>query len=239
VSLQPATRYEAAPRPPAFLGSSRGSIPLDLTSSVTVLEQLGYRPAALQAPAVVTEWDDCPLHPDQEALFVQFQPLVRRLLQHYGKTPELRNDLTGEIYYQFCRAVAAYDPARGIPICVYLPRMLSQRMLNYVRDNWRVESFEAPLETSAGETSESQSAVPAEDWNETLAAKEVRGALPSALARLPHRQRLVLVWRYYEGFRVEQIAEQMQVEPAAVRSLLRHGIAALRRQLAPEASAGV
>jgi RNA polymerase sigma factor (sigma-70 family) len=104
-------------------------------------------------------------------------------------------------------------------------------MFNYVRDYWRGESRYLPLETGEGESVERQLPAVEENWDENLVAEEVKDALPAAIARLPHRQRLVVVWRYYDARSFEEIAEQLQVKPATVRSLLRHGIAALRQQL--------
>ena len=49
---------------------------------------------------------------------------------------------------------------------------------------------------------------------------------------MPHRQRLVLVWRYYDERSYEEIAAQLQIKPATARSLLRHAVAALRQNLA-------
>lgn len=171
--------------------------------------------------------DDCPTWVDREALYQQFRPLVNSLLRRYGKTPELKQDLSGEIYYRFCRLVEAYDPSRGIPICAYVARMLSQSVFNYVRDYWRGESrlVQLPDEHQLEETI---GAVATPAYEDSLIAEELRSALPAAIARLPHRQRLVVVWRYYDNRSFEEIAEELQVKPATVRSLLRHGIAALR-----------
>jgi RNA polymerase sigma factor (sigma-70 family) len=174
--------------------------------------------------------DECPANPDREALYEQFQPLVGSLLRRYGKTVELRKDLTGEIYYQFCRLVAAYDPARGIPVCAYLHNMLKQSVFNYVRDYWRKESRYIQLDQDQRDAAaETPNAGPAPV--DCVIAQEIRGALPAAIAQLPHRQRLVVVWRYYDGRSFDEIAEQLRVKPATARSLLRHGVNALRKQL--------
>jgi RNA polymerase sigma factor (sigma-70 family) len=178
--------------------------------------------------------DECPRDPDCDALLAQFQPLVNSLIRRYGKTPELRKDLVGEIHYQFCKLVAAYNPDRGIPICAYITHMLSQSVFNYVRDFWRRESRYVPLD---GTELNDRARVPTENpCDQKLMAEEVWNALPAAIARLPHRQRLVVVWRYYDGRSFDEIAVQLGVKPATARSLLRHAIAALRRQFGPTSS---
>ena len=56
--------------------------------------------------------------------------------------------------------------------------------------------------------------------------------LPHLIARLPKRQKQVVIWRYYEQRSFEEIAELLNVKPATSRSLLRHGLANLRKSLA-------
>jgi DNA-directed RNA polymerase specialized sigma24 family protein len=53
-------------------------------------------------------------------------------------------------------------------------------------------------------------------------------ALRAALARLPRRQRAVLVLRYFAGLGVTATAQALGVSPAAVRSLTHRAIVALR-----------
>lgn len=185
-------------------------------------------------PHILVGAGDCPTEIDREALYQQFQPLIAALIRRYGKDAELRLDLRGEIYYHFSCLVDAYDPQRGIPLVAYLTRMLSQRVFNYVRDYWRTEfrhqltDVEFLEETNAGTTGP-------EDCLERMAAEEVTSALPAAIGLLPYRQRLVLVWRYYDGRSFAEIAEELQVKEATVRSLLRHGVNALRKRMAATA----
>ena len=52
-----------------------------------------------------------------------------------------------------------------------------------------------------------------------------------ALGLLPHRQRAVLVLRYYEDRPEGEIAELLGCRPATVRSLAHRGLAALRKAM--------
>lgn len=54
-----------------------------------------------------------------------------------------------------------------------------------------------------------------------------------ALADLPVRQRAALVLRYYEDRPEAEIAEILGCRPATVRSLVRRGLAALRKAMEP------
>src|SRR5690349_17567564 len=74
---------------------------------------------------------------EREAIYADFQPLVRRLIRQYGDTPEIREDLKGEIYCRFCDLLEAYDPNRGVNLYAYLVRMLSTSTYAYARSLWR------------------------------------------------------------------------------------------------------
>jgi RNA polymerase sigma-70 factor (sigma-E family) len=58
-----------------------------------------------------------------------------------------------------------------------------------------------------------------------------RAEVLQALGRLPHRQREVLVLRYYSDLSEAQIAETMGISQGAVKSHASRGIAALRDNL--------
>jgi RNA polymerase sigma factor (sigma-70 family) len=181
---------------------------------------------------------DYHLESRQQELFEQFRPLVGSLMRRYGSTPELRKDLKGEIYYQFRQLVDSYDLDRGIPIAAYLTRMLSQRIFNYVRDYWRGESRYVHLEPEILEGTLSDDVCIQDGCAEALQAQEILNALPSVIAALPHRQRLVLVWRYYEERSFGDIAADLGVQPATARSLLRHAICSLRTRMSQQGLTG-
>jgi RNA polymerase sigma-70 factor (sigma-E family) len=58
-----------------------------------------------------------------------------------------------------------------------------------------------------------------------------RSELLTAMLSLPHRQREVLVLRYYLDLDVAEIARSLQITPSAVRSNCARGLAALGRTL--------
>jgi RNA polymerase sigma factor (sigma-70 family) len=60
---------------------------------------------------------------------------------------------------------------------------------------------------------------------------ESRPELPSALAALPERQRLVLFLRYYADLDYAAIAEALGISTGTVGATLNHAHAALRRRL--------
>jgi DNA-directed RNA polymerase specialized sigma24 family protein len=146
-----------------------------------------------------------------------FRPLNVSLLQQYGHSPELRQDLPGEIYYQLQRVLDSYDLAQGGSLSAHVTERLSRQISLYVRDYWQVDSYGFPT---------------ADLTSATLYVDTYLSLPVPAIAALPHRQRLALVWRYYENRGEQQIALDLGVQPLEVQRLLRHALASLRNHAA-------
>jgi RNA polymerase sigma factor (sigma-70 family) len=168
---------------------------------------------------------------NREALYQEFQPLVRRLIRQYGDCPELRQDLAGEIYYRFCWLLEVYDPGRGVPLKPYLVRQLTASVYTFARHGWIRQRREVSYDQKVEVGYPGSKTDPTPEWNHKLAMEQVIRSLPDAIANLPKRQRQVVVWRYYEQRPFADIAALLQVKPATARSLLRHGINSLRKHV--------
>jgi RNA polymerase sigma factor (sigma-70 family) len=162
---------------------------------------------------------------DRDSLFLQFRPLVQRLLRKYADSAERRSDLEGEIFCLFCELLEAFQPERGVPLKAYLVHQLNTSTYTTVRKHWRRERREISLENC----DDTPLLDPTSEWDEQLMLNQMRALLPGAIAKLPTRQRQVVLWRYYDHLAFDEIAIRLEVQPATVRSLLRHGINALRR----------
>jgi RNA polymerase sigma factor (sigma-70 family) len=165
----------------------------------------------------------------RDALYAEFRPLVNRLIRKYGDNAELRKDLEGEIFCLFCNLLDAYDPNRGVPLKPYLVHQLTASVYTLARRRWRREQHEISLELREDT---SQAVDPSAEWDEQIAMQGVREMLPEAIARLPLRQRQVVIWRYYEHRSFEEIALTLGIQIATSRSILRHGLNNLRRAFA-------
>lgn len=174
--------------------------------------------------------------PERETLFAHFQPLVRRLIRRYGVEEALREDLEAEIYCRFCELLAAYDPARRVPLRPYLARMLCVSVRTLVRREWRHRNRQQPLEVLDNRPSDDGTAG-ADAWEERIEIEDLLCRIRAAVAALPERQRRVVEGRYFESLSFDEIAAGLGVTPATARSLLRHAIARLRRQFAAHADA--
>jgi RNA polymerase sigma factor (sigma-70 family) len=164
---------------------------------------------------------------DRAALFLEFEPLIRRLMRQYQQTPDVREELRGELYWRFDDFVDRYDPSRGIPLRPYLVRQLSLTAFAFARRRWRQHQREVHLEDIQAPFTRQPDPTP--QWDTALADREMSKTLPGLIARLPLRQRKVVVWRYYEERSYEQIAALLNIEPATARSMLRHALNRLRQ----------
>jgi RNA polymerase sigma factor (sigma-70 family) len=167
---------------------------------------------------------------ERETLYGEFQPLVQRLVRQYGDDAELAQDLPGEIYCRFCALLEEFDPARGVPLRAYLVRGLSLSTYSFARSQWRRRRREPIIDPDI--TTSLSTWDPTDGWDRDLMTRRVLNALPAAIERLPRRQKYVVTGRFYEARSFEEMASSMGVAPATARSLLRHGLANIRRQLA-------
>lgn len=163
-------------------------------------------------------------------LLVRFAPYCRRLIRRYGTTPELRQDLVGEIYCIIHDLIEAYDHTRGVPFSAYLFRQLRACVFTRARREWQVQKREvctSPLD---------------DDWWEIQQAADdrlpeqlgLREWLREAIGALTERQRTVVYLRYFQSRSFEEIADVLRIKPATARSLLRNGINQLRITLRSE-----
>jgi RNA polymerase sigma factor (sigma-70 family) len=167
-----------------------------------------------------------PLPPPAE-LLILLAPYCRRLIRRYGSTPELRQDLAGEIYCILHDLLEAYDISRGVPLSAYLFTQLRTTLFTRARREWRVQSREVCTSPLEEEWWEMQAVV-----QDTVPDRVVlRDTLLQALHELPERQRAVVYLRYFHEQEFEEIAAGMGIKKATARSLLRNGLDRLRKMM--------
>jgi RNA polymerase sigma-70 factor (sigma-E family) len=102
----------------------------------------------------------------------------------------------------------------------YVRKMIVNEFLSWRRRSWRLVPSGAGTDVDGRPTPD-----PAADYAE-------RDAIVAELAKLPRRQRAVLVLRYYEGLSDPEIAEALGCRPSTVRGYACRALAALRVELA-------
>jgi RNA polymerase sigma-70 factor (sigma-E family) len=122
---------------------------------------------------------------------------------------DLVQDTLARLYPRWTR-VAASD----VPLA-YVQRSLTNNFLNQRRKRgYRELLIEAPPDCAARHSVEREVV----DRDEACAL----------LQTLSHRQRTVLILRFYEGFTDAEIAQRLACRPGTVRSLASRGLASLR-----------
>jgi RNA polymerase sigma factor (sigma-70 family) len=168
---------------------------------------------------------------DRDVLYGSFQALVHQLISRYGDDPDLREELNTEIYYRFCKLLTSYDITRNIPLRPYLVCQLTSSVYTFVRQRRISKQREVNLELDPDSFLPALAADPSEQWDDNLMFQELCRHLPSVMQRLTLRQRQVVTWRYYEERSYEDIAAELNVQPATARSILRFSLRNMRRML--------
>jgi RNA polymerase sigma-70 factor (sigma-E family) len=155
---------------------------------------------------------------DFEAAIRRYGDSLAKLAYHLTRDRDLALDLLQDVFekaFQHWSKVSRAENPQA-----YLRRMVVNQYLSTARRRYAIAS--ASLERHL-----------AEPGPEGLVAD--RDALWRALGNLPHRQRAVLVLRYYEDLEDVAIAELLDCRRATVRSLAARGLTTLRNHspLAP------
>jgi RNA polymerase sigma-70 factor (sigma-E family) len=125
-------------------------------------------------------------------------------------------DLTQEV---LIRAHARWDKIGRLDRPeYYIRKMVLNEFLSWRRRSWRL--------IPAGDTDLSPAAAP-----DHAARYAEHAAMLAEIAKLPRRQRAVLVLRYYEDRSDAQIAELLGCAPSSVRAYASRALAALRVEL--------
>ena len=103
----------------------------------------------------------------------------------------------------------------------YVRKMVVNEYLSWRRRSWRSVPAGTAEETNSAQTQDIGAAV------------VQRQALLAEIARLPRRQRAVIVLRYYEGLSDSDVAQVLGCRPATVRGYAARALATLRVDPAP------
>ena len=144
-------------------------------------------------------------------------PAVLRFAAVLTGDRSLAEDVVQEV---LIRASARWQMIGGLDRRdAYIRKMIVNEYLTWRRRSWRlVLSGGSPaIEDRPGPD-------PATRYAE-------REAIVAELAKLPRRQRAVMVLRYYEGFSDQEIAEVLGCRPGTVRGYASRALAALRVEL--------
>ena len=147
---------------------------------------------------------------DMEAfgeLVLRHQDRAWRTAYHYVANRADAEELAQAAFLRILDAAASYRPSARFT--TYLYRVVANLCLDHRRKKRPDGQGDLPLRASS---------LPAPDAQ--IAAREREETVRRALGRLPDRQRMAVVLRYYEELPLREIAATMDATPKAVERLL-------------------
>ncbi|MCS7082286.1 MAG: RNA polymerase sigma factor [Bacteroidetes bacterium] len=146
--------------------------------------------------------------------------LIRRLVRDHATA----DDLTQEVFLRaweglgrFRGQARLYSWLYRIALNVTMSYFRKQRLRRWIRLE---ELLPIPVD-------------PAEDPAEVLELEERQRALERAVERLPPKQRMVFMLRYFENLRYEEISQLLGRSVGALKANYHHAVAKLGRYLNP------
>lgn len=155
--------------------------------------------------------------PSSDRLYRDYKSRVLAYISARVPRPEDAEDLTGEVFVRLFRLMESYDENRAsVSTLVY---KLSH---DIVIDWYRTRREFAEL-------SEEQALLPSAE--ETVMDREKLAETRDALARLPQDQRDILILRFYRGWTLVRIAEEMGLPYFSVVAKKNKALDSIRRAL--------
>jgi RNA polymerase sigma-70 factor (ECF subfamily) len=154
-----------------------------------------------------------------EFLFRQFQGEVYGWIVRIVRDPAAAEDLTVETFWRIYRAHARFDPSRSFG--AWARRIASNAALDYLKSG---RSRESPLDENLNADFHLNPGDPA-------VQRELRERTRAAFQQLPAKLRVVATLALVEDQPHAEIAQALNISPAAVKSRLFRAVRLLRRKL--------
>ncbi len=166
-----------------------------------------------------------------------FQRQVYATVYRYIADAGQAEDIAQEVFLRLYKMRRSYRPKARLSTLVY--RITLNLCLNFIRDSARrrMTSLDEPLDEERSlkaAIEDAGAARPAERLEAAERAEIVRAALDS----IPPRQKTALLLHRFEGLSYSDIAEVMETNVAAVKSLLSRARASLADALEADIEAG-
>lgn len=155
-----------------------------------------------------------------EALLHQFQSEVFGWIVRIVRDPTAAEDLTIETFWRIYRAHARFDPSRSFG--AWARRIATNAAIDYLKG----KSRETPMDDNLS----SQLVVSYAGGNPAV-QREIRERTSLAFQQLPAKLRVVATLALIEDQPHTEIAEALDISPAAVKSRLFRAVQLLRKKL--------
>lgn len=173
-----------------------------------------------------------------EQIVEGFQRQVYGVIHRYLGGSPAAEDCAQEVFLRLYRMRKSYKPTARLSTLVF--RIATNLCLNYRRDEARRRTvpLDAPFDEDGASLAATIPDESAPEAGETLESRERAAIVRKALERIPDRQRIALVLHRFEGLSYADIAEAMETNVDAVKSLLSRARASLAEVLRSEIEAG-
>jgi RNA polymerase sigma-70 factor (ECF subfamily) len=148
------------------------------------------------------------------------QPIFRYIAHRVNDT-HLAEDLTGDVFTRALEGLSVYQD-QGKPFIAWLYRIAHARVIDHYR---RVER--RPSESDVDDEP-----IPVEhDMDSRMIRHQAARALRAAIVQLTDEQQQVVILRFFEGYRIETVAELMGKQPNAIKALQFRALRSLASRL--------
>lgn len=164
----------------------------------------------------------------------RWQGPITRLCVRMMTDEQRGEDLAQETFAKLFRKRASYKPTGKFS--TYLWRVAMNMCYDELRKRKRQWERQFEQLDAEGEERQDRIAVTDETPMHEMAKNEEAALVREALAKLPESYRSVLVLRHYEGLKLREIAEILEIPPGTVNSRMAEALTRLSRNLGPKLS---
>jgi RNA polymerase sigma-70 factor, ECF subfamily len=157
---------------------------------------------------------------------------IRRLCARMTGDPDRGEDLKQEIFIRLFEKRGDYQPTARFS--TYLWRMALNRCYDELRRQKRQRAFMSEAQDTDGAASIEEMPSEAPGPDARAATADEGGLVRAALLQLPEIYRAVVVLRHYEGLKLSQIAEVLEIPEGTVNSRMAEALSRLGRLLKPK-----
>ncbi|WP_134682790.1 sigma-70 family RNA polymerase sigma factor [Brevibacillus migulae] len=133
------------------------------------------------------------------------------------------HDVVSEVYIQLWNSLPSYDPGR--PFHFWLHGLVVRQASNWKRRIWR--GFRLLERTRLQEEGAAVSI------DEEILREETAGELVVCISKLSYKLRVVVVYRYFHEYSLEQIAALLDIPVGTVKSRLHLALKEIRKHYEP------
>ena len=162
----------------------------------------------------------------------RWQTPIIRLCVRMMTDEQLGEDLAQETFAKLFRKRAKYKPTGKFS--TYLWRVAMNMCYDELRKRKRQWERQFEQLDDDGEERQDRLAIAEETPHDTTARSEEAELVRDAVGKLPEAYRSVLILRHYEGLKLREIADVLEIPPGTVNSRMAEALTRLSRSLGPK-----